>query len=81
MLFMVFLFLNPIIGNAKSKSKKLLVWLGDISFSIYLVHSVVIRILVGNIGITSFGICLLLMLVITIVISGITFRYIEQPFI
>ena len=64
--------------------------IGELSFSIYLVHSVVIYILVGkklyiifssNAFLNSILNGLIVVLPITILISLLTYNYIEKPFL
>lgn len=59
---------------------KLMINFGNISFSVYLVHSIVIRGLI-LLGCKSFSLLLFATLVLTIAISSLTYLYIEKPFI
>jgi peptidoglycan/LPS O-acetylase OafA/YrhL len=63
------------------KAGKILSWLGDISFSIYLIHILVIRIFVEQFNISNFYMLLLLALFFTVFISHLTYKFIEKPFI
>jgi peptidoglycan/LPS O-acetylase OafA/YrhL len=57
---------------------KLFAWLGTISYSVYLLHPSVARILpAGFHGVLSF----LFVLAVTLLLSALTYRYVEQPFI
>lgn len=79
--FIIFLVSDLSFKKSSHKTiNKILVNLGDISFSVYLVHSLVIRIQL-LFGITNFWMVFLLTLFITTVISEITYKYIEHPFI
>lgn len=46
-LFSLFLIFNFLIGHSKGIFAKILLWLGDISFSIYLTHSLIIKVLMN----------------------------------
>ena len=57
----------------------IIIFIGKISFSIYLSHYIVLRYTIDYFGINFY--CIILSLVITLIISIITFYVIEQPFI
>lgn len=57
----------------------IIIFIGKVSFSIYLSHYLVLRYTINYFGINFY--CTILSFVITIVISIITFYLIEQPFI
>ncbi len=76
--------------NIYNKKNFFLNKIGELSFSIYLVHSVVIYILVGkklyiifssNAFLNSILNGLIVVLPITILISLLTYNYIEKPFL
>jgi exopolysaccharide production protein ExoZ len=60
---------------------KKIIYIGDISFSIYLIHILVILVLKNSFGINNLIGLLLVTLIITVLLSSITYKYIEQPFI
>ena len=57
----------------------IIIFIGKISFSIYLSHYIVLRYTINYFGINFY--CMILSLIITLIISIITFYVIEQPFI
>ena len=57
----------------------IIIFIGKISFSIYLSHFIVLRYTINYFGINFY--CMILSLIITLIISIITFYVIEQPFI
>ena len=59
---------------------KIMIYLGDISFSVYLVHSLIIRGCLV-IGCDNLSILLSLTLLMTTLVSSITYYTIEQPFV
>lgn len=64
-----------------SSISQFLLKMGDISFSIYLVHILVIEVLISYFAISSLWILMLLTYLITIGASLITYNFIEKPFI
>lgn len=60
---------------------RLLNYLGDISFSIYLIHVLIIDIIIFQIGITNLFLTLTLTILLTYIISSFTYKYIEKIFI
>lgn len=77
--FGVFLVSQPVLSKMGCLNR-LMTYLGDISFSIYLVHTLIIRLLI-IIGIDTLGELLPLTIVVVIAISSFTYTFIEQPFI
>jgi exopolysaccharide production protein ExoZ len=67
--------------NYNSVVSKFFVKMGDISFSIYFLHVLVINILISYFKITDLLLLSFLASVLTIAASIITFKYIETPFI
>ena len=67
--------------NYNSVVSKFFVKMGDISFSIYFLHILVIEILISYFKITDLLILIFLASVVSIAASIITFKYIESPFI
>lgn len=65
----------------KSLAHRIMVYLGNISFSIYLIHSVIIRILLSQCHITNFALLLACTLTVTLLFSALCYAFIEQPFI
>lgn len=59
----------------------IMVKLGDVSFSIYLIHSVVIRFLLNQRHFDSFILLLFTTISITILLSLISYRFVEKKFI
>ena len=57
---------------------RLLNHLGDISFSIYLIHVLIIDIIIFQIGITNLFLTLILTILLTYIISSFTYKYIEK---
>lgn len=78
-IFVMFLVSQPIVSKA-TPINRIMTFLGDISFSVYLIHSLIIRLLI-NAGVDTLGLFLLLTLASTIAISSFTYYFIEQPFI
>ena len=60
---------------------KFFIKMGDISFSIYLLHTLILRIIKHNFNITNLLATTILAFVISIVFSLITYKFIENPFI
>ena len=78
--FILWLMANRYIEKFSSGAvHKSMVWLGDISFSIYLVHLLVIKVIMNNFGIDDVWAVMPLALLFTICISGITYRTVEKP--
>ncbi|WP_371270710.1 acyltransferase family protein [Flavobacterium sp.] len=65
----------------KNRIVKVLIYLGDISFSIYIFHIFFIHIWKDYFHINSLITLLLLTIFGTLLLSSITYKYIEQPFI
>lgn len=63
------------------KVSRFITYLGDISFSIYLTHILVIDILLNYLGINNVYLLLLSATVAAIALSAVTYKYIEVPFI
>lgn len=61
--------------------KRFAVFLGDISFSVYLVHMLIILIFIEIFHVQSLWILLMLTMVTVLCVSAITYKYVEQPFI
>lgn len=78
--FIGFLLLNDFV-KIKSWWNKALSFCGDISFSIYLVHCLVITITIDCIGISNVSVVFFLSLALTITISTIIYILLEKPFI
>ncbi len=66
---------------AKGLIHRILLALGDASFSIYLIHSVVIRFLLNQCQINNFSLLLCCTLVVTIVLSLVSYHLVEKKFI
>ncbi|MDR0606114.1 MAG: acyltransferase family protein [Bacteroidales bacterium] len=79
--FISYLFFDRIWSENGHKTCKWLAYTGDISFSIYLIHQLVIRVLFHIFEVNNFYVLLLFTLVITLFVSHLTYRYIEKPFI
>lgn len=60
---------------------KALSFCGDISFSIYLVHILIIRIIMNNIGIEHLYAVIALSLLLTLIISAVIYLLVEKRFI
>ena len=67
--------------NYQTIYSKVLTYLGDISYSIYMIHFLVIYILLYQLQITNFTMLLALTFAITIVLSAIAYKYVEKHFI
>ncbi len=81
-LFVSFLiFENYYSLNIKNKLIKLMNYLGDISFSIYLLHILVIKALMICLHIDSFYLMIILTTIITLSLSVFTYEFIEKKFI
>lgn len=65
----------------KSRIVKGLIYLGDISFSIYIFHVFFIRIFIEYLGVDNVPVLMASTLVSTILFSGLTYKWIEKPFI
>jgi len=81
--FMSWLFVDTIWKSDffSGKTSGILSWLGDISFSIYLIHSIIIWILLKQFGISNLYLLLFFTLLFTIIFSHFMYKYIEKPFI
>lgn len=77
--FVVCLVARPILQDTGLVNRAM-TYLGDISFSVYLVHSVIIRLFMNK-GIDTLSLLLPLTLITTIIISSFTYMFIEKPFI
>lgn len=64
-----------------SRFSRFIVYLGDISFSIYLTHILVIDIIMNFLEINNVYLLITLATTLTIGLSAITYKYIEVPFI
>lgn len=79
LLFLVALLSNESLKrNANKTFHKIMVYLGDISFSIYLIHLLVISIVVKYIGTSNVLLVLSITLVLSVGISIITYNCIEK---
>ncbi len=67
--------------NTKSMFIKKLIHWGDISFSIYILHIMIIKIIIEYLNFENTTILLLLTFVTTILLSSLTYKWIEKPFI
>lgn len=54
-------------------------WLGDISYSIYLVHSLVLYVMIQQFNVSHWWVLLSAGLVITVIISALMYRFVEKP--
>lgn len=86
-IFLFFLYGNTIWGLLKTPAAKLL---GTMSYSIYLVHGIVLYIVlkgvnlitpVASMSMFAFWSLMLMTALIIIIISGLTYQYIEYPFL
>ena len=78
--FVGVLLLNDYIRE-ESWWNKALSFCGDISFSIYLVHILIIRIIMNNIGIGNLYAVIALSLLLTLMISAVIYLLVEKRFI
>lgn len=67
--------------SGQSVLHRIMVYLGDISFSIYLIHSVIIRFLLHQCHIANFTLLLVSTLAATLFFSALCYKFVEQPFI
>lgn len=67
--------------SRQTLAHRVMVYLGDISFSIYLIHSVLIYFLLRQCHITNFALLLICTLATTLLFSALCYRFVEQPFI
>ena len=77
-----FLWLNVdsiLIINYKSFLSKIFIKLGDISFSIYLLHTLIINIIVNYFFVNNLVLVTLLTYTVSIGLSLITYKFIEEP--
>ena len=77
--FVVCLYFHDMLSKTRLLNK-VMIKLGDISFSIYLVHILIIKLLI-SIGIECFYSLLVLSFAATVAVSLMTYHLIEQPFI
>lgn len=86
-IFLFFLYGNTIWGLLKTPAAKLL---GTMSYSIYLVHGIVLYIVLKSVNLITpiatmspfvFWSLMLITALLIVVISGLTYRYIEYPFL
>ena len=79
-LFICVLYSNKYVDKWKECAvKKFCIYLGDISFSIYLIHLLVIRFFIEVCGVQSLFLLMSITIVSTLLLSMFTYRYIEQP--
>lgn len=78
--FVGVLLLNDFVKK-ESWWNKVLSFLGDISFSIYLVHCLIIRIIMNNMGIGNLYAVIVLSLLLTIMASSVIYLLVEKRFI
>jgi len=67
--------------NYNNSVNKFFIKIGDISYSIYLLHTLVLSIIIDYFQLTNLALTTVLAYVSTIVLSLITYKYIEEPFI
>lgn len=67
--------------NLKNTFVKTFIHWGDISYSIYIFHIMIIKILIGYLNVESTIVLLLFTSVTTIMLSSLTYMWIEKPFI
>lgn len=86
-IFLFFLYGNTIWGLLKSPAAKLL---GTMSYSIYLIHGIVLYIVLKGVNLITpvaamsafaFWSLMLACALVIVIISGLTYRYIEYPFL
>lgn len=81
-LFLTMLFVDKYYQlNMKNKFVKFFSFLGDISFSIYLIHILIIKILINVFDVSNVIEMIVLTSILTIIISSITYQFIEKKFI
>lgn len=80
-LFFIIVYKANEILPEKGMVNKVMVTLGDISFSIYLIHLVVIRFLLNQFGIDGFVLLLCTSLILTLAFSLLSYYMIEKKFI
>ena len=66
---------------SESFTNKVFTWLGDISYSIYIVHLLIINIVIKVCAGADFWVVLSLSILLTILSSAILYKYVEKPFI
>lgn len=72
---------NALKEYENNKIHRFIVYLGDISFSIYLIHLLVISVLLQQLEIKNLPLLLISSLIFTIILSHLLYKYIEKPFI
>lgn len=77
--FIICLLSQPLLKEA-NWANHVMTYLGDISFSVYLVHSLIIRILMF-IGVNNYQLLLPTTILATIILSSLTYKLVEKPFI
>ena len=77
--FISWLLYDRIWMKKRAQANKILSYLGDISFSIYLMHLLIIQILINICMITNVYVVLPLSLLLTICISHFTYKFVEKP--
>lgn len=79
-MFVSWLFMNKDLSIYSNKGiYKVLKWLGDISYSIYLVHSLVLYVCIQQFNVSHWWVLLPLALLVTIGISSLSYLFIEKP--
>jgi peptidoglycan/LPS O-acetylase OafA/YrhL len=81
-IFCLWLFVDTLYNfNYETKISKFIIMLGDISFSIYLLHIIVIEGIIEMLQINNLYTLLILTLFVTVLLSYSTYSLIEKPFI
>jgi peptidoglycan/LPS O-acetylase OafA/YrhL len=78
-MFLVFIFTLGEIGVFRGMRSKVLIFLGEISFGLYIVHSVVLYFLLDNVVMGNGLVLFLLMCFMVVAISTLSFHFFEKP--